>query len=123
MHACVELAFCLNFYSSKEMQVHCQAKNFTQSFLDYQCLSKVDPASPQVFEQLQQAAHLCNGSQYQMSQVCHDDIHGEVLQMRFFSCELFVRSCCNYIGTPTNFDAGVSCGVHEEGMSFDVRKS
>ena len=64
-----------------EVQVHCQAGNFTQSFLDYQSLSRVVPASTQVFEQLQQAAHLCLGSQHQMSKVCHDDIHDEVLQM------------------------------------------
>ena len=125
MHACVELTFCLISYNFTEMQVHCQAQNFTQSFLDYQRLSRVVPASPQVFKQLQQAAHLCQCSQHQMSQVCHDDIPGDELQMHVSFCvsSLFVRSCCNYMSNPTSFDKGISYGVHEEGISSGVYKS
>lgn len=51
------------------MQVHRLAGNFTQSFMDYQRLSKAMTDSPEVFEQLQQAAHLCMGSQHHMRQV------------------------------------------------------
>lgn len=56
------------------LQVHRLAENFTQSFMDYQRLSKLVPESLKVFEQLQQAAHLCLGSQHNMRQVHHGDV-------------------------------------------------
>lgn len=81
------------------MQVYRQAGNFTLSFIDYQHLSKLMPASSQVSEQLQQAAHLCLDSQYQARQVCHKGIRCEVLHV--CSCEKSelinssgVPSCC-----------------------------
>ena len=42
--------------------------------MDYQRLSKVVPESPEAFKQLQQAAHLCLGSQHHMSQVLYGDM-------------------------------------------------
>lgn len=53
------------------MQVHRLAGNFTQSFMDYQWLSKAVTDSPEVFEQLQQAAHLCLGCHHHVRQVHH----------------------------------------------------
>ena len=56
------------------MQVQRLAGDFTQSFMDYQRLSKVVPESTEVFEQLQQAANLCLGSRHHMRQVIHGDM-------------------------------------------------
>ena len=54
------------------LQVHCQAGNLTQSFVDYQKLSKLMPNKADVFEKLQQAARLCLGCQSESGQVSND---------------------------------------------------
>jgi len=51
------------------VQVYKEARNYTQSFMDFQKLGKLMPDNAEVFEELQQAARLCLDSPAAGSQV------------------------------------------------------
>jgi len=52
------------------VQVHREAGNYTESFMDFQKLGKLMPDNAEVFEELQQAARFCLDSPEAGSKVC-----------------------------------------------------
>lgn len=98
-------------------EVHRLAGNFTQSFMDYQRLSKAMTDSPEVFEQLQQAAHLCMGSQHHMRQG-HTDANGtayhSILGLSESASQADIRQAYRRLAGRWHPDKWASCNKSEQ---------